>query len=131
MKKSQIQCSIICAVVVVCLSAFSSVFGQEFRGTITGNINDPNGAAIPGATVVVKNVETNVAATVKTNQDGSYTIPFLMPGKYSITATGDGFKTSVREAIELKVDDRLTIDFQLEIGTTAEVNVVSLVLDIC
>ncbi len=125
MKKSHIRCSLLCAVVVVCLSAFGSVFGQEFRGTITGNVNDPNGAVIPGATVIVKNTETNVAATVKTNQDGSYTVPFLVPGKYSVSATGDGFKTSVREKIELKVDDRLTIDFQLEIGTAAEVNIVA------
>jgi hypothetical protein len=125
MKKSQIRYGILCAVFAVCLSAFVNVSGQEFRGTITGNVNDPNGAAIPGATVIVKNIETNVAATVKTNEDGSFTVPFLLPGKYSVSATGDGFKTSVRENIEIKVDDRLTIDFQLEIGTAAEVNIVA------
>jgi hypothetical protein len=125
MNKSQIRYGIFCAVIAVCLSAFVNIFGQEFRATITGNVNDPNGAAIPGATVIVKNTETNVATTVRTNDDGSYTVPFLLPGKYSISATGDGFKTSVRESIELKVDDRLTIDFALEIGTQAEVNVVA------
>lgn len=125
MKRSQIRYGILCAVVAVCLSAFGNVFGQEFRGTITGSVTDPNGAAIPGATVVVKNIETNVANTVRSNNDGSFTVPFLLPGKYSVSATGDGFKTSVRENIELKVDDRLTIDFQLEIGTAAEVNIIA------
>ncbi|HVE58291.1 MAG TPA: TonB-dependent receptor [Pyrinomonadaceae bacterium] len=125
MKKSQIRYGILCAVFAVCLSAFINIYGQEFRGTITGNVNDPNGAAIPGATVIVKNIETNVAATVKTNEDGSFTVPFLLPGKYSVSATGDGFKTSIRESIELKVDDRLTVDFTLEIGTQAEVNIVA------
>ena len=125
MKNGQIRWSILCAVITIYLTAFINVFGQEFRGTITGNITDPNGATVPGATVIVKNIETNVATTVKTNDDGSYTVPLLLPGKYSVSVTGDGFKTSVRENIELKVDDRLTIDFTLEIGTQAEVNVVA------
>ncbi|HEY0460590.1 MAG TPA: TonB-dependent receptor [Pyrinomonadaceae bacterium] len=125
MKGSQIRYGILCAVFVVFLSAFSNVFGQEFRGTITGNINDPNGAAIPGATVNVKNIETNIVTTVKTNDDGSYTVPLLLPGMYSVSATGEGFKTSIRDKVEVRVDDRLTIDFALEIGTQAEVNVVA------
>ncbi len=124
MKKNQIRYGIFCAV-VVCLSAFGSVFGQEFRGTITGSLSDQNGATIPGATVIVKNIETNIAATVRTNDEGRYTVPFLLPGKYSVSATGSGFKTSIRENITVNVDDRLTIDFQLEIGTEAEVNVVA------
>jgi len=115
----------LCAVLAVCLSAFINVFGQEFRGTITGNVNDPNGAVVPGATVIVKNIETNISTTIRTNDDGSYTVPLLLPGKYSVSATGEGFKTSIRENIEVKVDDRLTIDFTLEIGTQAEVNIVA------
>lgn len=125
MKKSQIRYGILCAIFAVCLSAFVNVHGQEFRGTIAGTVSDPNGAAIPGATVIIKNIDTNVASNVRTNSDGSFTVPFLLPGKYSVSATGDGFKTSIRESIELKVDDRLTVDFTLEIGTQAEVNIVA------
>jgi hypothetical protein len=125
MKVSQIRFGMLCAVFAVCLSAFINVSGQEFRGTITGNVNDPNGAVVPGATVIVKNIETNVATTIRTNDDGSYTVPLLLPGKYSVSVTGDGFKTSIRENIEVKVDDRLTVDFTLEIGTQAEVNIVA------
>jgi hypothetical protein len=121
----QVRFGMLCAIFALCLSAFVNVFGQEFRGTITGNVSDPNGASIPGATVIVKNIETNVATTVKTNDDGSFTVPLLLPGKYSVSATGEGFKTSIRENVELKVDDRLTLDFTLEIGTQAEVNVVA------
>ncbi len=125
MRKSQIRYGLLWTVIFITLTAIVSVSGQEFRGTITGKVSDPNGATIPGATVVVKNIETNVAATVKTNEDGNYTVPFLLPGKYTVSATGDGFKTSILENIELKVDDRLTADFDLEIGTQAEVNVVA------
>src|SRR5215213_6096086 len=125
MKGNQVRYGMLCAVLAVCLSAFINVFGQEFRGTITGNITDPNGAAIPGATVIVKNIETNIATTIRTNDDGSFTVPLLLPGKYSVSATGEGFKTSIRENVEVRVDDRLTIDFTLEIGTQAEVNIVA------
>lgn len=110
---------------LVILSGFSTVFGQEFRGTITGTVSDPNGAAVAGATVVVKNIETNIANTVTTNEQGSYTVPLLLPGNYSVTVTNEGFKTSTQENVNLKVDDRLTIDFQMEIGSTTEVNVIA------
>ncbi|MBS1794416.1 MAG: TonB-dependent receptor [Acidobacteria bacterium] len=124
MRKFQIQSGVFCAL-IICLFALGGVFGQEFRATITGTVSDPNGAVIPGATVTVKNIETNVATTARTNDDGSFTVPFLLPGKYSVSAAGSGFKTSIRENITLNVDDKLTVDFQLEIGTEAEVNVVA------
>lgn len=126
MKKVNIRFSVFCALIVAILSfAIINVSAQEFRGTITGTVKDPNGSVVAGATVIVKNTDTNVANTVTTNSEGNYTVPFLLPGKYSVSAGSSGFKTSVRENIELKVDDRLTVDFQLEIGTQAEVNIVA------
>ncbi len=102
-----------------------STFGQEFRGTITGTVSDPNGAVVPGATVTVKNIETNVASTVTTNSSGSFTVPLLSPGSYSVTVAGEGFKTSTRESVTVTVGERLNVDFALEIGTAAEVNIVA------
>ncbi len=111
--------------VVMLLLAFGTATAQEYRGTISGTVNDPNGAAVPAATVAVQNTETNVTATATTNEQGAFTFPLLLPGKYKLTATAANFKTSVRENIQLNVDDRLTLDFQLEIGATTEVNVVA------
>lgn len=125
MNRSKMRCGFLCMALAVVLSAVAGISAQEYRGTITGTVSDPNGAIIPGADVVVKNTETNIASTVRTNDDGSFTVPFLLPGKYSITVSGAGFKTSIRENVTLNVDDRLTIDFQLAIGTAAEVNVVA------
>jgi len=110
---------------IVFAAGTASIFAQEFRGTVAGSVTDPNGAAVPGATVTVKNTETNIANTVTANDSGSYTVPFLIPGVYTVSATGSGFKTSTREKVQIKVDDRLTVDFQLEIGTSAEVNIVA------
>ena len=112
----------ICVVLMVMFS-FGIAIAQEFRGTISGTINDPNGAVVPAATVTVQNIETNVTATATTNEQGVFTFPLLLPGKYKLTATAANFKTAVRENILLNVDDRLTIDMQLEIGLTTEVTI--------
>ena len=110
---------------IILMIGAAAVFGQEFRGTINGSVSDPNGAAVAGATVVIRNKATNVASTVTTNSEGSYSVPFLTPGEYKVTATGDGFKTSSRDSVTVAVDDRLTVDFTLEIGASAEVNVIA------
>lgn len=107
------------------IAAAATASAQEFRGTISGSVTDPNGAAVAGATVTVKNKETNISSTVTTNESGTYTVPFLLPGIYNVSATSSGFKTSSRENIAVKVDDRLSVDFQLEIGTSAEVNIIA------
>ena len=125
MKESKIRYYVFLGILLVILTSLVTVSGQEFRGTITGTVSDPNGSAVAGATVVVKNIETNIANTVTTNGQGSYTVPLLLPGNYSVTVTNEGFKTSTQEKVNLKVDDRLTIDFQLEIGSTTEVNVIA------
>jgi hypothetical protein len=106
--------------------AFSTaIFGQEFRGTITGTVTDPNGSVVPGATITIKNVDTNVTSTVTSNSEGSYTVPFLVPGTYTISANSAGFKTTTIQNVNVKVDDKLTVDIALQVGTTAEVNIVA------
>ncbi len=110
---------------VIVLFIISTASGQEFRGTVTGTITDPNGAIVAGASITVRNVATNISTTVTTNDSGAYTVPFLAPGVYNVSATGTGFKTSVRENLTVQVDDRLTVDLQLEIGAAAEVNILA------
>ena len=113
-----------CTAIVIAVFAMSAS-AQEFRGTITGTVTDPNGAVVPGAKVTVKNTATNIATNVVTNDSGVFTAPFLTPGAYSVSVVGDGFKTSTRENVEVKVDDRISLDFKLEIGAAAEVNIVA------
>jgi hypothetical protein len=103
----------------------STISAQDFRGTIGGTVTDPNGAAVPGASVTVKNIATNVASTVTTSDEGSYTVPLLQPGTYTVSATSGGFKTTTIENVAIRVDDRLTIDLQLQVGAAAEVNIVA------
>lgn len=125
MRKGQTRCGVRLGVAAIILLNFISIFGQEFRGTITGIVSDPSGAVIPGATVTVQNIETNVTSTATTNDEGAYSFPLLLPGKYKVTATAPSFQTSVRESLQLNVDSRLNVDFQLQIGSTTEVNVIA------
>jgi hypothetical protein len=93
---------------------------QETRGSITGTVTDPTGAAIAGAKVVMTNTETNTAVEGETGPTGVYSVPYLLPGRYRVSVEAPGFKRVVREGIELRISDRLNLDLQLEVGGVAE-----------
>jgi hypothetical protein len=110
------------AISVAALSV--AAFGQEFRGTITGRVADVTGAVIPSAQITVTNQETGVKTPTTSNGDGQYTVPFLQPGKYSISVTANGFKTYTRSDVTLQTGDRIAIDIPLTIGaSTTQVTV--------
>jgi hypothetical protein len=71
--------------------------------------------------VVIHNQETGVDIKSATTDVGVYTIPYLQPGTYTITASKDGFKTETKTDILLNVDQTSTMDFHLVVGTTSEV----------
>jgi hypothetical protein len=98
----------------------STVLGQATSGTILGTVRDTTGAAIPGATVLVINVETNISSTWTTNDEGDFTAPFQLPGEYRVTVEKQGFKKAVRNGITLFVGERPRINFELEVGQIAE-----------
>jgi hypothetical protein len=112
-------------VALLLLVLAGSVAAQEFRGSIAGQVTDPSGAVIPGATVEVKNLGTNVVTTVTTNDEGLFTVQFLLPGKYTVRVTSQGFNTAVREGVEIRVGDKLTLDFTMEIGLVESVTVIA------
>ena len=94
---------------------------QEFRGSITGTVTDHSKALLPGATVTATHAETGVSTPVVTNANGAYLLPFLAPGHYAVAAELMGFKKLVRQGIEVRIGDRLTLDLSLEVGPIAEV----------
>jgi hypothetical protein len=95
-------------------------FAQDFRGAITGRITDRSAAVLPGVTVTATNAATNVHSTAVTDGQGSYNIQYLTPGTYSVSAELSGFKKVVREGVEIRIGDRLTIDLSLEVGQIEE-----------
>jgi hypothetical protein len=102
------------------LLAIGGLSAQEFRGTILGCVTDATNAVAPNATITATNTATNTAVTVQTGADGSYLAPFLIPGPYRVTAEAAGSKKAVWEGIEVRVQDRLSVDFALEVGATSD-----------
>jgi outer membrane receptor protein involved in Fe transport len=95
-------------------------FAQEARGTIVGSVLDPSGAAVPGASVVVTNKAMGTKLALSTNEAGVYQASYLIPGLYLIEVESPGFKTVVRDGVEVRVNDRVQVNITLEIGAAAE-----------
>jgi len=93
--------------------------GQNITGTILGTVADASGAIVPGVTVTVTNKDTGQSIRVLTNQLGYYEAPQLRPGDYGVQAAGTGFKTLVRDGVQVSVESRLRLDFAMEVGDAA------------
>ena len=65
----------------------SSAPAQTAQGRISGTVADPGGAVIPGASVIAVDEETGVSTSATSNHVGLYVLPFLKPGRYSITCS--------------------------------------------
>lgn len=94
--------------------------GQDARGSIVGRVTDASGAVIANADVRATNVATGVSAATKTNESGNYTLPYLPPGKYSVTAENTGFKKFVRENVQVRVNDVVELNMQMAVGDVTE-----------
>src|SRR5262245_14495698 len=95
-------------------------FAQETRGAILGRVSDSSGGSITGAEVRATNSETGVELTATTNESGNYVLPYMLPGKYTVQAQATGFKKSIREGIELRINDRVEVNLELQVGQTTE-----------
>ena len=94
----------------------SSAFGQSGRGTITGVVTDATGAVVPHAEIVIVNKATGEETKAVTTDTGVYRAPYIPPGKYKLTVAVSGFKTAVRDNIDVLLAQTVTADFTLELG---------------
>src|SRR5580704_1775552 len=112
---------ILCFVVM----AAASLAAQTFRGTILGTVTDPSGAVVAGAQVSAKNIGTGQERVSTTSADGSYTIPELPIGTYTVTVTQSGFQTFVATGVTVDVASQRRVDAALktgEVSTRVEVS---------
>ena len=93
---------------------------QTFRGTILGTVTDSSGAAVPGASVTIKNMDTGLSRTVTTSDDGSYAAPELPIGNYSVTVEKAGFKEGVVSGVKVDVSSERRADVTLQPGELAQ-----------
>jgi len=106
------------------LFAFTTtvLFAQQVNvAQVSGQITDPTGAVIPGATVVMTETQRGVAHTAVTDSSGRYVIPGLPVGPYRLQVQKESFKTYVQDGIELQVNDHITLNSALQPGTVSQV----------
>jgi hypothetical protein len=95
----------------------TTVFAQLQSGRILGTVYDPQHAGIPGATVTVTNLATNIARTVVTDAQGNYVVTPLDPGTYRVSAEVPGFQKTVRDRLELTVGQAARVELALDLST--------------
>lgn len=94
-----------------------SVFAQATTGTIKGAVNDTAGAVISGASIVAKNQATGVETPAfKSTSDGFFSIPNLIPGKYTLTVEAANFKRALYTDIDVRLGQDISIDVSLQAG---------------
>jgi hypothetical protein len=97
-----------------------AAIAQGPTGTIQGLVRDTSNAVVPNAVVRIKNVATNEAKELRTDAQGRYVQPFLLPGTYSVDVEMKGFRPARQEEIKVDVAQNRSLDFVLEIGTISQ-----------
>ncbi len=106
-------------------SAFAQGGGASSTGSISGQVADPVGAALPGVTVTATSPAQIGALTAITNEEGIYRFPSVSPGEYKLEFTLPGFKTFVREGIRVTLGFNSAVSVSLGVATVQETVTVS------
>lgn len=96
--------------------SFALSYGQVATGSITGNIVDAAGAAVPNAKISATNIGTNAVNETESSGAGLYLFPSLPAGTYTISVEKQGFKKAARTGVEIRVAQRIELDIPLEVG---------------
>ncbi|ABF39921.1 Cna B-type protein [Candidatus Koribacter versatilis Ellin345] len=113
----------VAAVLALCflsLLAATPAFAQAVFGNIFGTVTDPQGAAVPGATVTVSNVRKGTSDTATTNESGNYQVTHLIPDEYSVKVEAKGFKTFEQKSVSVSADQSARLDAQVQLGSESQ-----------
>ncbi len=102
------------------LLSIAALFGQSDRGVITGTVSDSTGALIPGAQVVITNVNTGANSETVTTGTGNYTLLSLPAGTYTLKVTQPGFSHFEQTNIQVQVAVTTRVEVVLTVGSAAE-----------
>lgn len=108
---------------IVAVLTVPSIWAQGVSGSasVAGTVTDTTGAVIPGASVVLLNVERGSEQEVSTNEAGNYAYPDITPGTYSVRVSSDGFQTREVTDLQVQVGQRAAVNVELEVGQVTEV----------
>jgi len=98
-----------------------NALAQTNTARITGRVTDSSNAVVQGAEITVTNVASGVNRETRSNEEGNYSVVFLLPGEYRVTAKLAGFRTASKSGIKLDVEQVARVDFALDVGEVTEV----------
>lgn len=108
------------AVVILLFAVCAQTSKAQDTADVVGTVTDASGAIIPGATVTLTNIGTNVQQTTQTSGTGDYVFTLLQVGTYSIKVEAKGFKAFVAPNVSLSAGDRARADAKLEVGDVSQ-----------
>src|SRR5712692_8574119 len=107
-------------VVIALGCAVCALFAQNPTAIVVGTVRDSAGAAIDGATVKVRNIDTGAGFELKSNVNGEFTAANLPAGQYEAIVSHEGFRTLRRTGLELHIDQTARLELRLELGAILE-----------
>jgi outer membrane receptor protein involved in Fe transport len=120
-RKSALSFAFLSALALVVLSLAGTAMAQDTSGSLKGVVVDPNGSPVSGATVTAKSQETGRENSVSTGDTGTFVIPKLNPGKYTLTVeTTSGFKKKSVTDLDVRLGENSMGNVALEVGSPAE-----------
>ncbi len=105
---------------VCALFTAATLFPQTTSTEVTGTVADVTGAVVPGASVVLLRVATGVRRTTVTTRSGDYAFPLIEAGEYAVTVSTQGFKTKETRGVFVEYQQKVRVDFKLDVGGTTE-----------
>ena len=110
--------------ILIALLSGAAILAQVDTGAVSGVVTDASGSVVPGARIRIMHEETNFQSEIETNESGFYSAPGLRVGRYVVLITKEAFRSQKSQEFELRVQDRVEMNFQLEVGaTTSEITV--------
>ena len=109
-------------VIALAVAVFAPValHAQAVKGSLVGNVSDSANLAIPGATVTITEVNTNISYNTTTNESGNYVFSNLKDGTYRVVGELTGFKKTIRDGVAVPVNATVRVDMKMEIGAIEE-----------
>ena len=108
------------AVAIILLVSAVSLHAQTTNGSIQGSVTDPNGAAIPGASVTARNLDTGLTQKTTTTEAGIYSLPNLPPGRYAITVEAPDLKKYSQEGVTVATGTAVSLDISMQLGAVSD-----------
>ena len=97
----------------------ANLYGQVDRGSLMGTVHDSSGLVVPGGTVIASQDATGLKRSAITSQSGTYSIPELPVGTYTVTVSLKGFQTVKFESLEVTLEHTSTLNVELRVSSAA------------